>query len=481
MNLLKIIMKNISYSFLAQIIIKVSTAILTIYIARELGQNTYGLYNFSISFIALFSLISEFGISTLLTREIAQNSKVNIEYISTSFLLKLIFTFLMIFIISVLVSLSNYTIIEKIVILMLAIISSINSISSFFIGIINGFQDMKFSALSSILERCILFIVGLTYLLNDGELIGYILISIITACIQLVYLHFIVVKKYGIKIKLNKINIKTIKKILLNSLPLGITAYIIIIYYKADIVMLGLMKSNIEVAIYSVAYMLINFLSFIPSTLMSVLFPFFSNLYKSDFLRYTNFINKAFKILFVIAFPLSVVVTVTAPKIVQIFFGNSYGDSILPLQILIWTVSFMFFNSFLGNLMVIEGNAIKNTIVVTCTAIINIFLNFVLIPKYSIIGASISTVIAEMIPTIIIIYFRLISTRINFYPTLVFKLLTNIIISAVILLLLNSFNVFLQSLLSLLVFTINLFLLKILNLKEIKLFLYNMKYTKVKI
>ena len=116
---------------------------------------------------------------------------------------------------------------------------------------------------------------------------------------------------------------------------------------------------------------------------------------------------KVFYYLFVLALPIAVGITMASQRIILFVYGNSFENSTISLQILVWALLFIFVNYIIGNLL----NSIDKQILFTYTtgfcAILNIGLNFLLIPRYSYIGAAIATVLTELVNFIIL--FSLIS------------------------------------------------------------------------
>ncbi len=161
--------------------------------------------------------------------------------------------------------------------------------------------------------------------------------------------------------------------------------------------MLSIMVGNAVVGWYNAAYKFIYiFLSFNTLFIISI-FPVISRFYKTSKESIKFAYEHSFKYMLIITIPIAVLVTVLANKIILLIYGPNYIPSVIALQILIWTIVFMFVNGISGNFL---GSINKQPIVTKITAIgavTNIILNILLIPKYSYIGSSFATVITELI------------------------------------------------------------------------------------
>jgi len=97
-----------------------------------------------------------------------------------------------------------------------------------------------------------------------------------------------------------------------------------------------------------------------------------------------------------LAIPMGIGTTMMAREIIIYIYGADYVNSIIALQILIWTSVLTFAGTaFIKVIESINKQFIITDVSIKCV-IVNVFLNIVLIPTYSYIGASIATVVTEL-------------------------------------------------------------------------------------
>jgi len=107
--------------------------------------------------------------------------------------------------------------------------------------------------------------------------------------------------------------------------------------------------------------------------------------------------EKSVKYMAILAVPIGAGTTLLADKIILLTFGTEYSHSIIALQILVWSMAFIYVSvgfAFLCN------SLNKQIIVAKVTggcALLNVLLNLILIPRYSYTGASIATVVTEFV------------------------------------------------------------------------------------
>ncbi len=90
----QLIIKNISFLYNGEIINQILTLILIVFISRELGDVGLGMYSFAFSFASIFLLLADFGLPTLITKDIAKNRKLTQQHLSSTLTLKFFLNFL---------------------------------------------------------------------------------------------------------------------------------------------------------------------------------------------------------------------------------------------------------------------------------------------------------------------------------------------------------------------------------------------------
>lgn len=176
-----------------------------------------------------------------------------------------------------------------------------------------------------------------------------------------------------------------------------------IIYYKTDTLMLSYLRGYDEVGWYNAAYTLVFALTFIPSAVITAVYPVMSKYYTNSSLTLSSskllkdLFHNCFRYLVLLAVPIIGGTLFLAQRIIPFIYNEQFQQSILVLQILVLTTFFLFVNYLIGYLF----NAIhKQTYFTTTTgicALFNVVLNFFLIPQWGAYGAATATVITETI------------------------------------------------------------------------------------
>jgi O-antigen/teichoic acid export membrane protein len=136
----------------------------------------------------------------------------------------------------------------------------------------------------------------------------------------------------------------------------------------------------------------------IPAIIMVPIYPALSRLYSQTKEKFEQLSQNSFIYILLINFPITVLVFIFAPQIIRLSYGESeYLQAIPAFQILVWVLPFSSLTAVLGSMLAATNKQMKTTKNAAICAGLNIALNLVMIPKLSIIGAAISTLITEAV------------------------------------------------------------------------------------
>ncbi len=429
MNQVKSIFKNTSWLTISQVITSICAFLWTIIIARYLGVSDYGIVSFAISFTSLVGIVMDLGMSTYITREIAKNRNSVNKYFNNIFIFKLILAIILFFISGLILYLLGYPQWTIFITLLFTIELIFISMTAFLNGIFQAFEEVKYQAIGSILNSSLLLI-GI--LITLGFDLGVVAIALSYTLSYFLYFSYILLKYIQtFSFPKFEIDVKFIKRVLIESIPFGLTNFFYTIYFSIDIVMLSYISGDYATGLYKSAYNIITVFTTFFVVYQAVIFPVMSKFFKESQNLIKISYELSIKYLLLIIIPISAIIFFYARPIVDLIYSNQYSLASTPVQILIWTVLFLFINGAASVLL----NAINQEKTVTkiyiIAALFNVCLNLILIPVYSYDGAAIATVISEILITILTLYFI---SKTNYKPDLsLLKSVIKLVICGIIL------------------------------------------------
>ena len=395
------IFKNISWLTFETVISKLLMLVLLIYAARILGATEYGKFTFALAFISLFAIFHGFGLPLVVTREFSREKEREREFYSVLSLKIVLSSLALILIIISSFFITPDPVIQKII-LILALSNLINGFLTIIYAFFQARQRMEYQAWAAILQALVVTAIGIFVLLNFPSVrnlsYSYLFSSLVALIFVLFFFHF---KVLPLKISWQK----TIwQKFLKMSWPLALIGLFGVIYTYIDSVMMGYWGYITETGWYNAAYSIIH-VTLLPAGLISAgFYPVLSRFFKESKEKLQNALNNQMEIMILLAFPLVAGGIALAPKIISFIYGLNFSPSILAFQILIIIAGFVFLSSPFHYLLITINQQRKIFYISASGAIINIILNFLLIPRFSLYGAAAATLITYFIMFILVLF-----------------------------------------------------------------------------
>lgn len=469
MNTIQRIAKNIGMSGLSQFIISILSFVLLIYIARYFGPAEFGIYSFAISFTALFAVFADIGISQFMIREIARNKKLTAEYITNVSIMKVILSIVTFSLIALTINLMNYPSDVVYIVYLFSGYTILTSFAQMFISFFQAFEKMEYMAAVTTIEKLVLFSFGLYILFLGGSLISLAYVYILSGIISVIISILLVLNK--ISKPLPKINFPLWKTIVVSSIPFGLNTLFAMLFFKIDTVLLSILQNDIAVGLYSAAYNpLLALGGVISGMVVTAIYPVMSRYFISSRDSLERFTVITSRYMAIIGFPIAVGSFILADRFIELFYAGQYTGSIIAFQILALFIPIRLISSISGTLLTAINKQGIRLISVFLSTIFNIVLNLALIPSLSYVGASIATVLSEIILYFAFIYFinkyyHKLNLHIHFIKPLIASLIMGITIFTF-----SGINLFLLIIVAILIYLTILVLLKTFTKEDKNLF-----------
>jgi len=382
------IAKNTSYLTMALVLQKVISFTYFMLLARFLGPTQLGKYYLAISLTTIFAIFIDLGFANVITREVAKSQERASSWLGNILSLKIPLALLAFFAVVIFINVSGYEPLTKTLIYISCISMVLDSFTSTFFSVARGFHNLKYESISSIIFQLIVLIIGYSALLLGGGLIPAMATLALASIYNFTYSWLILVYRIKVKVKLlwDKV---LIREIIFISWPFAVYGIFQRLYTYLDSVLLSLLAGDLAVGLYQVAFKIIFALQFLPMAFTASLYPALSLYWKSNREQLAISFERAMNYLIIISLPIIVGSIVLADKVVLLF-KEGYSDAVLPLQISIISLFFIFLNFPIGSLLNACDKQRKNTFNMGIVMVISVAMNLLLIPHYKAVGASIT-------------------------------------------------------------------------------------------
>lgn len=262
-----------------------------------------------------------------------------------------------------------------------------------------GVEDFKYITIRSLIIRCGSLLALFVFVRDKNDLLIYALLLIIAEAGNNV-INFVHLRKY-VSLKLLKPSELDIKRHIRPALKIFVLNIIVSIYVNLDSVMLGFMCDNTTVGYYTAATRIARALSGITGALGGVLLPRMANLFTTGKVEeFRELSRSTLNFIVMLTLPMTIGLVLVATELMPIFSGSLFNPAILTLQFLSPLVLFLGLSSIIGTKILYaqdkENIVIKSTVI---GALVNLALNFILIPLFSQNGAALASSIAELCVT----------------------------------------------------------------------------------
>ncbi len=395
----KKVLKNAGWIVGCKVVKAILMLIVTAITARYLGKEKYGLITYASGLCAFVVPIMQLGLNSTFVHEITNREGQDGKVVGTIIgmtSLSSIFCILGIVSFSLIATAGQKETI---------LVCSIYSIMLFFNAmemIQYWFQAKlmaKFSAFAMMIAYVgvsifqILLVIFKTdvYFFAISYSLDYFLIAII--------LFFVFKKKSGQKLSFSF----SLAKELLSVSKFYIIANLMsTVYVHTDVVMLNFMAGSAETGIYGAAWNCANMFNFVFAAIIDSMRP---TIYEGKNIDQQTFEKRTielFSILFYFATAMIIMMMIFSPLIVNIMYGADYVDAVGVLRIVAWMSVFSYVGTARSVWMLAEDKHKYLWIINLIGVILNVIVNYLLIPILGAFGAAIASVTTQFISNVLL-------------------------------------------------------------------------------
>lgn len=185
------------------------------------------------------------------------------------------------------------------------------------------------------------------------------------------------------------------------ALPFALLGVVAALYFRVDTLIIAWLLKPSAVGLYNSAYRVLDALIFVPSAIITLVFPSMAAAYSGNRDEFGRLASRVMGVLMVAALPIAVAGVIFAPHVIALLFGPAFSGSALVLRVLMSFVPIVFANSLLVYLLYCAGREKFVLRVALVLLVANVLFNLVAIPRYGIVGAAVVTGVCELATTLV--------------------------------------------------------------------------------
>jgi O-antigen/teichoic acid export membrane protein len=392
----RIIIKNTAFITLGSVVLKALTFLFSVYVVRQLGDDRFGQYSIVLAFVGLFQIFFELGMSQYVMREIAQDRSKTQPLFWNLVALRFLLAILGIIGITLGAVVVGYA-----PDLVLGIfIHTCGFLLSAFLAplttVLTANERLDYATGLNILGQLIFVLFGAIFLLSGWGFISLIVASLIGIPLQ-IGLAIWAIRHHHMATLSIQIEPRIWPHLIRSGLPFGIISLTLTIAFSIDTVMLSMYQPEHVVGWYNVAYNLVFSLMFFFRGFKEAIVPSLSRTYVNDPAQVEHWYHRSVKFIAILSMPIAVGGMLVAFPLIRFLYTDEFLPSALALTILIWDVPLLMFTSFCGNMTTIISEERAAARIYSINAVANVILNLYAIPRFGVVGASLVTVVTDLI------------------------------------------------------------------------------------
>ena len=367
-----------------------SIAVLT----RYLGPSDYGRYTLALMYMQLFAVLADVGLLTTVVREISKDPSRTESLVGNTLTLRLLLSFVTIVVAVAISLLLPYDPDQRLAIVLAGGPLLLGMLNGSLTAVFQGQMRMGRAVTADVVGRVVAF--GLAVLVATldlgffavmgtaaGGALGALVVSVVLSR-RLVRIRFLADRAVW-------------RSLLISALPLGLALAINALYFRADTLIISVLRPVDEVGLYTLAYRILEFILAGGTVFLTASFPVISRYVADEDRRLPAAIQSSWDLFVVVGVPLVVGGAILAPALIELVAGDEFAGATEPLQVLLAAGTLAWVNGIFGYALIAKERQASALWLNVSGLVFNVGLNFALVPTYGIVAAAVITVASEVL------------------------------------------------------------------------------------
>lgn len=387
------VVANVSWTSLEQVLRVAVSFLVSVQVINYLGPDRFGLYSYVISIVGILAPLTAFGLEQVVIRQLVERPDTRDRLIGTAFVVRMGCGVL-----AYAASLGIVLILDRgaeprlrltAVASVMLLLQGFDTVSFFFKAIMGA----KYIALSRLFGLAAMTIGTIALLVWKADLPAFLWMRAVEAGATGLALVF-AYRLWGASLLAWRFDGETFTALIKAGFPLFIASFAVMIYMRIDQVMLGQMASEQELGYYGVAVRLAEVLNFVPVAVVTALYPSLVESRRLGEAAFKERLQGIYNLMALIGYAIAGAATVAASFGFHILFGTRYDLAVPMFVVLVWGMLFICLGVAMTAALTIIGRFWMVALTTALGMVVNVGLNFWLIPRLGGLGSAWATLVA---------------------------------------------------------------------------------------
>ncbi|MCH8049552.1 flippase [Patescibacteria group bacterium] len=368
-------------------------------LTRYLGTAGYGQLTIVLTFLSVFAVIVDFGLTLTTTQMISEHKAKEENLLGNLLSLRIISAILFLALAPIVAIFFPYDQIVKVAIAVGVLSYLFGSTSQMFIGVFQKRLVIGRFVLAELINRAAVLVGAAAAPLLGLDLIGIVWILVLGNALQLI--SIIAFARRYVRLRF-RLNLTTWKEIISRSWPIGASIFFNLIYLRGDIVFLSLYRSEAEVGLYGAAYKVVDVVTAVPVMFMGLALPILIASWGGGVrAKFKEHMQSFLDFMTVAALPIAFGSIAVGPALMAFVAGDDFRESGEVLTVLGPAAAVVFFGALFGHAIVALNKQRVMLWGYLAVAVVTVVGYLIFIPIYGMWAAAWLTLISEVLITLL--------------------------------------------------------------------------------
>jgi polysaccharide transporter, PST family len=392
-TLLHKLIGNTAWQLVDKVLRLMTGLVVGIWVARYLGPSRYGLLNFSIAFVALFTPIGELGLPSIVIRDLVRRPDDRGGILASSLILRVTGATLAIVVCMAAIFLAEPGNSQSRILVLIVVLSLLPQ----------AWDVLDYDFQATMRSRPIALIRFTSFIISSAFRLGLIYAGasvawfawaiLLEASLSAIFMNGLL-RLERRNFPLTQVGIKEMKQLLTASWPFAIAGLSIMVYMRIDQVMLGQMLGDKAVGIFSAAVRISECWYFVPMAILASVAPALTAAHRRSEMEFQSKLVLFIRVVLILSIVIATIFTLCSKPLIELLYGHAYAAAADVLSIHAWAGVFVCLGVATGPWFVNSGITKIRMVHTLVGAVANVTLNTYMIPRFGPVGAAISTLVS---------------------------------------------------------------------------------------
>jgi O-antigen/teichoic acid export membrane protein len=383
----------------------------TLLVVRVLGDRGFGEWSTVLAIVQIAGYTADFGLGQVAVRHVAANPDSEARWLGALVVLRIALgvpVFGVAFIVLAVIATTNAMLVASAIVVAMGVITTPIALSSVFELRTRNGVSVAASTIQSVLWTGG---AAVLYAASGAGLVAVAVLFAATTVLAEVWLLYAALRE--VRPKLRGV-VPEMREILRVGVPIGVAGLLVTAYAKIDQVLVFQIAGERAAGLYGAAYRFLDQAQFLPSSVMTTLFPLMARAYTADRRRLERLLQVAIEVLALGSLPVLAFMIAAGHQVMGTVFGAQFAPAGTALAILMGSFVIISFGYVAGNLIIVLDEQRTFLRYAVAGLVVNVGLNLALIPHYGYVAAAWATLATDAVVTGLTLL--LVSRRLEFVP-----------------------------------------------------------------